>query len=103
MDTMKLKEVFSDKAYIAQLFRLGSAEQIQSSLKEKGLDMTIEECNALYSLYESRMSGSSELSPEVLEQVAGGGWFSNVLHFLRDIVETVFTACGSNAPGSRFN
>ena len=39
----KIKEVFSDEAFVKGLFELESAAEVQAALKEKGIEMTEEE------------------------------------------------------------
>ena len=80
MNIEKIKEVFSDKAFVKGLFELESAAEVQAALKEKGVEMTEEEILSVRNLLAKVDSGevsaeqleSGELSEEMLGQVAGG-------------------------------
>ena len=87
MNVDKLKEVFSDEAFVKGLFELDSAAEVQAALKEKGVELTEEDILAIREFFVKVESGeisveqlekwvaqaeSGELSDELLEQVAGG-------------------------------
>ena len=87
MNMEKMKEVFSDEAFVKSLFELDSAAEVQAALKEKGIEMTEDEILGIRDLLAKMESGaisaeqaeqwskqaeSGELPDEVLEQVAGG-------------------------------
>ena len=80
MNTEKIKEVFSDEAFVKSLFELESAAAVQAALKEKGVEMTEEEILGIRDLLAKMENGeitaeqleSGELSEELLAQVAGG-------------------------------
>ena len=87
MNIEKIKEVFSDEAFVKGLFELDSAAEVQAALQEKGVALTEEEILGIRDLLVKMESGevsteqaeqwaaqaeSGELSDEVLEQVAGG-------------------------------
>lgn len=68
----KVKELFADKEFVEKILELESAEEVQAALKEKGLELTVEEINQIKEqLIKSGESGE-EVSDEELEQVAGG-------------------------------
>lgn len=87
MNMEKMKEAFSDEAFVKSLFELETATEVQTALQKKGIDLTEEEILAVRELLikleggeitaeqlESlaRRSEDGELSDEALEQVAGG-------------------------------
>ena len=80
MNIEKMKEVFSDEAFVKNLFELETVAEVQAALKEKGVELTEEEILGIRDLLAKMESGeispeqleSGELSDEVLEQVAGG-------------------------------
>ena len=74
MNEELIKEVFSDEAYVKSLFESESWEAAQASLKEKGIDISIEELKQLVNLMKKK--GDGELSEEELEQVSGGILFT---------------------------
>ena len=84
MNTEKIKEVFSDEAFVKNLFALESAAEMQSALKEKGVEMCEEEILAIRELLAKVKNGeitveqleSGELPEELLEQVSGGGFLT---------------------------
>jgi len=66
----KIKEVFRDEEYVKELLNLETAEEVQASLKEKGIEMTIDEIMKIKNMLEK--SEDEELSDEDLEKVGGG-------------------------------
>ena len=87
MNVDKLKEVFSDEAFVKSLFELESAGEVQTVLKEKGVELTEEEIFAIREMFLKVADGEisvkqleqwatqaerGELSEELLEQVSGG-------------------------------
>ena len=87
MNMEKMKEVFSDEAFVKKLFGLETAAEVQAALKEKGVELTEEEILGIRDLLGKVESDeisveqleqwaaqveSGELSDEMLEQVAGG-------------------------------
>ena len=80
-----IKEVFSDEAYVKSLFESESWETAQASLKEKGIDLSIEELKQLVNLMKKK--GDGELSEEELEEVSGG--VSLLILFVGAAVSTV--------------
>ena len=87
MNMEKMKEIFSDEAFVKGLFELETAAEVQAALKEKGVALTEEEILAIREFFVKVESGeisveqlekwvaqaeSGELSDELLEQVSGG-------------------------------
>ena len=80
MNIEKMKEVFSDEAFVKGLFELESAAEVQAALKEKGVELTEEDILGIRDLLVKVESGeisvekleNGELPEELLEQVAGG-------------------------------
>ena len=69
MDEAKIKEVFSDEAFVNSLMELENVEDVQKALSEKGLDFSSEEIEAI----RKRLAGEDEeLGENDLENVAGG-------------------------------
>jgi len=65
-----IKEIFSDEEYVKGLIALETPEEVQASLQEKGLEITVEEINTMKDLLSKMNDG--ELSDEDLESVSGG-------------------------------
>ena len=87
MNIKKIKEVFSDEAFVKGLFELETAAEVQTALKEKGIELTEEEIFAIREMFLKVADGEisaeqleqwaaqaerGELSEELLEQVSGG-------------------------------
>lgn len=70
----KIQEVFSDKEFVEKLLAMETAEEVQAAVKEKGLELTLEEIEATKkSIINSlEKNDSDEVSDDQLEQVAGG-------------------------------
>ncbi|MDO4744882.1 MAG: hypothetical protein Q4A86_05835 [Clostridia bacterium] len=101
MNVEKMKEVFSDEAFVKSVLELETAAEVQAALKEKGVELTEEEILAIRKLLSKLESGEvtkeqlavwqkqaedGELSEEALEQVAGGSFWDKVLFFLGFLV-----------------
>ena len=87
MNIEKMKEVFSDEAFVKGLFELESAAEVQAALKEKGIEFSEEEIISIRDFLLKVEKGDitkeqlekwtvqledGELSEEELEIVAGG-------------------------------
>lgn len=87
MNMEKIKEVFSDEAFVKNLFELESAGEVQAALKEKGIEFSEEEIISIRDFLLKVEKGDitkeqlekwtvqledGELSEEELEIVAGG-------------------------------
>ena len=76
MDEKRIKEVFSDEAFVKALLGLESAEEAQAALKEKGLEFSTDELvalrDALLKMSAKAEANGGELSVEDLDEVAGG-------------------------------
>ena len=87
MNIERLKEVFSDEAFVKSLFELETVAEVQAALREKGIELTEEEIlgvrDLMIKVEEGGISAeqlekwaaqieSGELSEEMLEQVSGG-------------------------------
>ena len=70
MNEELLKEVLSDEAFAKSLIEMETHEDVQTALKEKGVDLSIEDIKAIQNLLVNQEDG--ELSEDDLENVAGG-------------------------------
>lgn len=80
MNMENMKAAFADEAFVKDLFKLETAEEVQAALKEKSVELTEEELLTICSFFTKAKGG--ELSDEMLEQVAGGGFWSSLWEFL---------------------
>ncbi|MDO4731005.1 MAG: Nif11-like leader peptide family natural product precursor [Clostridia bacterium] len=93
MNTEKMKEVFSDEAFVKSLFAMETAAEVQSALKEKGIEMSEEEILSVRELLGKvengeinqaqlgtwqKQAGDGELSNELLEHIAAGYNYTGV-------------------------
>lgn len=65
MNIEKLIEVFSDKAFVEEIFSMDTAKDAQAALAQKGIDMTAEELIQIRKMYANK--GSEDYSQEKLE------------------------------------
>ena len=77
MDEQKVKEVFSDEAFVKELVELDTPEEVQARLKEKGVDVSVEEIEQIAKALQSQAEG--ELDEDALEDVAGGIIFTTLV------------------------
>lgn len=70
MDEKLAKEVFSDKEFVKSLLLMETPEEVQSALKEKGIDLTVEDIMQIREM--CNRADTDELSDDELENVAGG-------------------------------
>ena len=71
MDEKRMQEVFSNEAFVATLLEAENPEEVQALVKEKGLDLTLEEIEAIKNQLAKIESGDA-LSADELDEVAGG-------------------------------
>jgi len=77
MNEERIKEVFSDEAFVKELFSKETPEEAKALLAEKDIDVSIEELVKLKDLIIAKLQAaesgeSAELTEEELEDVAGG-------------------------------
>ena len=70
MNEALIKEVFSDKDFVESLLGLETAEDVRAALKEKDLDLSIEDIENIRKTLTAQEG--SELSEDEMENVAGG-------------------------------
>lgn len=70
MNEALIKEVFSDREFVESLLELETAEEVQAALKEKNLDLSVEDIENIQKALITQES--SELSEEEMENVSGG-------------------------------
>ena len=77
MNEERIKEVFSDEAFVKELLSRETPEEAQELLAEKDIDVSIEELVKLKDIIVAKLQAaesgeSAELTEEELEDVAGG-------------------------------
>lgn len=71
----RIKEVFSDEVFVKQLLEQEEAEQVQELLRDKEIDLSIEDIAQIKDMVGKMANGEmnpEELSEDDLESVAGG-------------------------------
>jgi lactobin A/cerein 7B family class IIb bacteriocin len=73
MNEERIREVFSDKAFVEELLSIHEPEKIQALLEDKDIEMSIAEIEKFKDAVMKKMENpDAELSDEDLEDVAGG-------------------------------
>ena len=91
-DINLVKKVFSDEEFVVKLAALSDPAEIQAALKEKGIDLSIEEINEIGESIKTKIGENpgGELSLDQLDEVAGG------MGIIATVVITVICAlCGA--------
>jgi hypothetical protein len=72
MSEQEIREIFSDEAYVSSLLALETPEEAQTSLAEKGIDLSTTEIATLVDSLQKYEQSGEELSEADLETVTGG-------------------------------
>ena len=76
MDEKRIKEVFADEAFVKSLFAMESPEEVQKALKDKDIEVSIEDIlnlrDSLMRAAEAARKNGGELALEELDEAAGG-------------------------------
>lgn len=73
MNQEKITQVLSDQAFVESLMNMETPEQVQSAMKDKGIDLTIDDIVKVRELLVAKKDSSSdELTSDDLDNVAGG-------------------------------
>ncbi len=94
----KLKEIFADKDFAVKVMSMETAEEVQAVVKEKGVELTIEEINQIQAQFLKAAENSEEISDDELENVAGGSLL--LIPFL-PMMPDLLHQMDSRIPGSR--
>ena len=94
MNEALIKEIFSDEAFLKSLSEMETAEEVQAALKEKGLDLSIDDILKIQKTLTSQENG--ELSEDEMENVAGG------FAITAGIVSAIAGGIGATASGGTF-
>lgn len=75
MNEEKIKKIFADEAFVKELLSLDAAEEIQTLLKTKGIELDldqIEKAKALVAKKIALVEAGEELGDDELDEVSGG-------------------------------
>lgn len=99
MNEELLKKVLEDADFTQSLLDMETEEEVQAALKEKGVEISTEDIDAIKRALENQ--GEGELSEDELENVAGGSL--TVLAAL-GVASIITAACGGTvALGNKVN
>jgi len=71
-----MHEVFSDEAFVKELFATESPEDAQAALKAKGVELSIDDLKCINEVLTTKLSETGELSLDDLDDAAGGMFVS---------------------------
>ena len=69
---MELKDLLADEQFISEIIPLDSIEEVQAAFKEKGVKISIEECQEIGKAIRRIIA----VTDDELEQLSGGGPFT---------------------------
>ena len=72
MDTNKIKEIFSDQAFVKKLSEMETAAQVQAELLKKGIELSEQDVLSLRDDIVAHFKSGKDLSLDALDNVAGG-------------------------------
>ncbi len=67
-----IRGVFSDENFVKGLFELETPREVQATLRQKDISLSVEEIVKIRELLAKRLETGAELSDEELESVTGG-------------------------------
>ena len=100
MDANRIKEVFSDEAFVKSLLELENPAEVQAALKEKGIDLSeskIMEMRDQIAAHIENGTTPDELSLDQLDDVAGGLFITMTVTTMVTIAACTFLAAGGAA------
>lgn len=72
MDEALVKQVFADEEFVKGLFQLDTPQEVQAALREKDIELSVDEIAKIRDILVKRFESDGELSDEELEMVSGG-------------------------------
>ena len=102
MDETRIKEVFSDEAFVMSLLEIEEPEAVRAAIKEKGIEMSLEEITGLGAMLvdalEKAAENGGELALEELDEAAGGWWVATMLiHTAKTAAPYIVAAAATSA------
>lgn len=80
IDEKALGNVLNDRPFMENLLVMQTPEEVQTALKEKGVDLSLTDINVMGQLLKKmEEKGTTELTPEDLKSIGGGGEVTDVL------------------------
>ena len=87
MDQNLVKKVFSDGEFVEALAQMETAKEVQTALKGKGLEFSMDEINDVMS--KLKAAQETELLDEQLDNVAGGAVFVVIAPIAKTVIGSV--------------
>ncbi len=84
----KLEEILADQEFVKKLLGIETAEEVQQALKEKGVELSLEEINEIHKQIIQQLESGEELDKEQLKNVAGGGVIRTGVSLVRKFLST---------------
>ena len=72
MDEALVKQVFADEEFVKGLFQLDTPQEVQAALREKNIELSVDEIVKIRDVLVKKFESGGELSDEELEMVSGG-------------------------------
>ena len=104
MNEERIKEVFSDEAFVKELFSKETPEEVQAMLEDKDIELSIDEIVKLKELLEKKVENPDadvELGDDDLEEVSGGVVLDVI--FVVAVVAVMVGAYGGTAVHEKTN
>ena len=76
MNEEQLKKLFSDDTFVASILEMETAEEVQKSLADKGLELSLDEIAIIKNTLNSE---ETELSEDDLKAISGGVAITSVI------------------------
>lgn len=68
----RIKEIFTDQEFARKVLEMETAEEVQQALRDKGVDISVEEIEAIHKQILQNLERGEELDKDQLKNVAGG-------------------------------
>ena len=93
MNEERIKEIFSDEAFVIELLSLEKPEDAQALLKTKGIELDLDQICKMGEMLNKKLNAMAaeegEISEDDLEDVAGG-WFAIVMPIITTIATCIY-------------
>ena len=83
MNEEQLKKLFSDDAFVASILEMETAEEVQKSLADKGLELSLDEIAIIKNTLNSE---ETELSEDELKNISGGADIPGIIASIADAI-----------------
>lgn len=107
MNEERIKEVFSDEEFVKELFSRETPEEAKALLKEKDIDVSVEDLIKLREILVAKLQKSEgseevELGEDELEDVSGGTLTFIIAVIISVVVNAAFVGYAFKKSGTRW-